>query len=158
MSQSPPSSDLRQHLLRSATAFCNAMAEQAPRDQILSLFTRDRPSIRVLEHGLPGQEAPFIGRQFRGVEGLDEYMELLLPEYLTYKDMSFDEYLVDGEKRKVTARGSGRFTWKETEQSWSEQIVYILAFDDEHKVTTWEIWADSGALVLAKMGKLRSED
>lgn len=150
--------DRRELLLRSATTFCDAIAEQAPRDELLNCFTNDRSSIQVLEHGLPGQEAPFIGRQFRGVEGLDEYMQLLLPEYVTYKNMAFDDYVVDPEARMVSVRGEGRFTWKLTGQSWNEDFVYLLKFDEVPKVNNWEIWGDSGALVLARKGMLKSED
>lgn len=56
--------------------------------------------------------------------------------------------------RKVSVKGRAKFTWVETAQSWDETFTYSLDFDDELKVTDYQVWADSGAAYLARLGKL----
>jgi hypothetical protein len=63
--------------------------------------------------------------------------------------------MVDVETRKVSVQGSANFTWIETNESWDEVFTYVLDFDDEAKITDWNVWADSGAAYLAKEGKLK---
>lgn len=55
---------------------------------------------------------------------------------------------------KVSVKGRARFTWIETKQSWDETFTYALDFDPELKVTDYQLWADSGAAYLARLGKL----
>ncbi len=67
------------------------------------------------------------------------------------------EWVIDAENRKVSVRGQARFKWIEGAgegQWWDEQFVYVLDFDDEAKVTDYQVWADSGAAYLARLGKL----
>ncbi len=143
----------RSGLLASATAFCNAFASLTPPPQILSQhFTSNHPSILVREHGLP-QLAPFLGRTFRGADGLAQYLSIV-SEHLTFENMRFSEYIVDAEARMVSVRGEARFTWTSTGQSWDEVFTYRLRFDDEIKVERYEVWADSGAAWLASQGRL----
>jgi len=54
----------------------------------------------------------------------------------------------------VSVKGQAKFTWIETGQSWDETFTYSLDFDDEPKVTDYQVWADSGAAYLARLGKL----
>lgn len=56
--------------------------------------------------------------------------------------------------RKVSVKGQATFTWIETGQSWDETFTYSLDFDHESKVTDYQVWADSGAAYLARIGKL----
>lgn len=37
---------------------------------------------------------------------------------------------------------------------WNERFAYMLDFDDEGKVTDYQVWADSGAAYLASKGQL----
>lgn len=65
--------------------------------------------------------------------------------------------MVDVDTRKVSVTGNARFKWTEgvgEGQWWDEQFVYVLDFDDEAKVTDYQVWADSGAAYLAQVGKL----
>lgn len=55
---------------------------------------------------------------------------------------------------KVFVKGQATFTWIKTAQSWDETFTYSLDFDDELKVTDYQVWADSGAAYLARLGKL----
>lgn len=108
--------------------------------------------VLALEHGLP-QLAPFLGREFRGHDGLQAYFGLL-GTHLTYENMSFGWYFVDQEENKVSVRGEARFTWTSTGQSWDEVFTYVLEFDEQAKVKVYEVWADSGAAYLASKGQL----
>lgn len=54
----------------------------------------------------------------------------------------------------MSVKGQAKFTWIETCQSWDETFTYSLDFDDELKVTDYQVWADSGAAYLASIGRL----
>lgn len=142
----------RDSLLQAAILFCQSFASQEPPDEIFSYFTSTESNIVVFEHGLP-RLAPFLGREFRGRDGLEQYFKTI-SECLTYEDMRFSNYVVDVETRKVSVRGEAKFTWSSTGQSWDEVFTYVLEFDDDSKVERYEVWADSGAAYLASQGKL----
>ncbi|CAJ2510012.1 Uu.00g059120.m01.CDS01 [Anthostomella pinea] len=155
----------RAELLEAATAFCTSFANKASPDKIMGHFARASPpatsttststkdsDILALEHGLP-QLAPFLGREFRGRAGVAEYFEAI-GTCLTYEDMRFGDYVVDAVEGRVAVRGSARFTWTATGQSWDETFAYKLAFDEGNKVVRYEVWADSGAAYLASKGGL----
>jgi hypothetical protein len=142
----------REALLHAAANLCNAFACQYAVNAILDHFsTASEPF--ALEHGLP-QLVPFVGRPFRGLDGVRQYFGLL-SEHLTYKDMRFVDYVVDVETAKVSARGTATFTWTKTGQSWDEVFTYVLGFDAQRKVKSYEVWADTGAAYLASQGKLK---
>ncbi|KAI0788762.1 hypothetical protein C8Q75DRAFT_698017, partial [Abortiporus biennis] len=147
----------RSQLLSSATALCNAFASKAPLPDLLAHFSSTH-AVSAKEHGLP-LLAPFLGRQFIGQSGpqsLSTYFELL-QKYLTFDEMSFGDWVIDTESRKVACKGKARFKWIEgvgDGQWWDEQFAYILDFDDEGKVTDYQVFADSGAAYLARLGEL----
>ena len=142
----------REALLHAAANFCNAFACQYALEAILDHFSTTSEPF-ALEHGLP-QLAPFRGRPFKGLDGIKEYFGLL-GDYLSYKDMCFVDYIVDTDTSKVSARGTATFTWERTRQSWNEVFTYVLGFDEDRKVKSYEVWADSGAAYLASQGKLK---
>lgn len=141
----------RQHLLQAARSFCDAFAQKKPPEEILSHFSKS-DHVLALEHGLP-QLAPFLGREFRGQDGLKHYFDLLSSN-LTYENMQFSNFVVDPETSKVSVRGEARFTWTSTGQAWDEVFTYVLELDGHHKVKVYEVWADSGAAYLASKGLL----
>ncbi|KAI8974522.1 hypothetical protein BD414DRAFT_517502 [Trametes punicea] len=148
---------IRAQLLQSAQALCDAFASKADIKTLLSHFSSTH-QISAVEHGL-SVLAPFLGRRFIGRSGKSSvaaYFELL-QQHLTYDDMSFGEWVVDEVARKVSVRGSAKFTWIEGKgkgQSWEEDFVYVLDFDQAAKVTDYQVWADSGAAYLARVGEL----
>ncbi|OIW33622.1 transcription elongation factor S-II [Coniochaeta ligniaria NRRL 30616] len=144
-------SNRRQQLLEAAQTFCTSFASQKPPEDIFSLFSTS-PDVTAKEHGLP-QLAPFLGREFKGQDGIREYFSLI-SSLLTYENMRFSNYIVDEVERKVSVRGEARFMWTSTWQSWDEVFTYMLAFDEDCKVLRYEIWADSGAAYLARRGRL----
>ncbi|KAK3692205.1 hypothetical protein B0T22DRAFT_486173 [Podospora appendiculata] len=140
-------------LILELSDLCAAFATKQPVSSILSHFSSLSPSpILIHEHGLP-QLAPFLGRDFRGRDGVTAYFAAV-SACLTYANMEFSNYVVDPVSRKVSVRGAAVFTWTSTGQSWDEVFTYVLAFDDELKVDKYEIWADSGAAYLASRGEL----
>lgn len=142
----------RAQLLAASQSFCDSFALKSSPDTIFAHFSPS-PDVLVLEHGLP-QLAPFLGRDFRGQDGLREYFALL-GKTLSYEDMSFSNFVVDDTQSKVSVRGQARFTWNSTGQSWDEVFTYVLELDEEIKVKVYEIWADSGAAYLASKGLLQ---
>jgi len=146
------SNEKRKQLLSAATSFCQAFAQQKPPAEIFSHFSASE-DVLALEHGLP-QLAPFLGREFRGQQGLQQYFQSLSAT-LTYENMRFSNFVIDPEQSKVSVRGEARFTWTSTHQAWEEVFTYVLEFDEANKVKVYEIWADSGAAYLASRGELK---
>ncbi|KAF5364312.1 hypothetical protein D9756_000777 [Leucocoprinus leucothites] len=142
----------RERLLQATQRFCAAFAEKADIPTILAHFSKTK-AISAYEHGECAL-APFLGRAFEGVEGVTRYFEILA-SLLAYDDLKFSEYVVDAEERKVAVKGQGAFTWLSTQESWDETFAYVLDFDEEGKVVRYQIWADSGAAYLARIGKLK---
>ncbi|KAI0708849.1 hypothetical protein C8T65DRAFT_206727 [Cerioporus squamosus] len=147
----------REQLLKSAQALCDAFAAKADIQTLLSHFSTTH-QISAFEHGLPAL-APFLGRTFSGRDGANSVASYfqLLQQYLTYDGMSFGTWVVDAEAQRVSVKGRAKFTWTEGEgngQSWDEQFAYILDFDQDAKVTDYQVWADSGAAYLARRGEL----
>ncbi|KAI0820327.1 hypothetical protein BC628DRAFT_1397736 [Trametes gibbosa] len=147
----------RTELRNSAQGLCDAFAAQADVDTLLSHFSSTH-QISAFEHGLPVL-APFLGRPFAGRSGpssVKTYFQLL-QRHLSYTDMSFTGWVVDAPALRVSVKGSAKFTWADGAgkgQSWDEQFVYLLDFDQDAKVTDYQVWADSGAAYLARRGEL----
>ncbi|KAI2464702.1 hypothetical protein F4781DRAFT_412148 [Annulohypoxylon bovei var. microspora] len=142
----------RAELLEAATAFCESFARKKPLGEILGHFSSS-PDVLAYEHGLR-ELAHFLGREFRGREGVRGYFETVA-SCLNYEDMRFADYVVDAAEGRVAVRGTARFTWIATGESWDEVFAYALRFDEDRKVTRYEIWADSGAAYLASKGRLQ---
>lgn len=142
----------RQKLLQGARAFCDAFARKADIPTILTHFSKTK-TVQAFEHGDPAL-APFLGRPFEGIEGVKEYFEVI-SSLLAYDNLKFSEFVVDAEEGKVAVKGQGRFTWLNTKESWDETFAYVLDFDEDAKVMRYQIWADSGAAYLGRVGKLK---
>ncbi|KAL7267088.1 hypothetical protein RUND412_010340 [Rhizina undulata] len=144
-------------LLTATAALTKSFADHAPPSEIVKHFTTT-PAPIALEHGLR-RLAPFIGREFLGTDQVRVYFEMLA-EYLEYTDMEFSPPIIDTAGSKVCVKGTAIFTWKETGESWREAFVWLLDWEDigeekqEWKVKRYEVWADSGAVYLARKGKL----
>lgn len=141
----------RQRLLDAAKALCDDFAQHKDMDSVLSHFSTTKPCI-VEEHGLP-EFAPFLGRTFRGQDGVREYFNIIA-SLLAYQNMDFNNYFVDTELRKVSVTGRATFTWKSTGESWHEVFVYVLDFDEQNRVSRYQVWADTAAAYLASRGQL----
>ncbi|KAI0629138.1 hypothetical protein C8Q77DRAFT_1220339 [Trametes polyzona] len=147
----------RAQLLESAQGLCSAFASKADIDTLLSYFSSTH-QISAFEHGLP-LLAPFLGRPFTGRTGpssVRAYFELL-QKHLTYDNMSFGTWVVDPDSSRASVKGTAKFTWADGPgkgQSWDEHFAYILDFDQDAKVTDYQVWADSGAAYLARRGEL----
>eukprot|EP00536_Pseudo-nitzschia_multiseries_P007813 jgi/Psemu1/196485/e_gw1.188.64.1 len=138
----------RDDWLRSTRALCDAFANHGTTEQIVECFSVSRPGqILLFEHGL-SELAPFLGREFRGTKGIRDYFAVV-SEHLSYKNMSFSDFIIDVELRVASVRGKAEFTWKSTGKSWKEVFLYRIKLDEEGKVLVYEVWADSGAAYLA---------
>lgn len=141
----------RANLLEAAQRFCDAFSQKKDANIILSLFSTTH-EISAIEYGNPTL-APFLGKEFIGKANVELYFKLI-GSYLSYENVIFSEYVVDPEAIKVSVKGRGKFTWLSTNQSWNETFTYTLDFDNELKVVQYQVWADSGAAYLARMGRL----
>lgn len=144
----------RQQLVQATQSFCDAFTNRADIPTILTHFSQTE-NIIAYEHGNRAL-APFLGRSFEGVDGVKKYFEII-GSLLAYEDIRFGEFVVDTEERKVAVKGWGRFTWLETGESWNEIFAYVLDFDEAEKIVRYQIWADSGAAYLARIGKLKED-
>ncbi|KAJ4472126.1 hypothetical protein J3R30DRAFT_1037187 [Lentinula aciculospora] len=141
----------RSELLSSATAFCDAFAQNKDLDTILSHFSTTH-QVSAVEHGEKAL-LPFLGRSFEGLDGVRSYFHIIAA-LLSYENMVFSEFTVDSEARRVACKGKAKFIWSETKESWTETFAYMVDFDDEGKITDYQVWADSGAAYLARNGEL----
>ncbi|KAJ5555005.1 hypothetical protein N7461_003475 [Penicillium sp. DV-2018c] len=132
------------------------------------LNLHNHPTPLAHEHGLP-QLAPFLGRPFKGQEGLKTYFNLLSAE-LSIENMVFEpdeEWVVDESCMAVCLRGSARFVAKGTGQGWDETFFYRIRIAEEGSagdkvdgrgrlaVCEYQVWADTGAAYLARIGGLK---
>ena len=144
----------RSQILEAAVAFCTSFSQGKDVESILALFSTTQP-VSAIEHGDPSL-APFLGRTFEGKEGIKRYFEVI-GSLLSYENISFGEYVVDAEERKVAVKGKGTFTWKETGKAWNETFAYVLDFDEDAKLTRYQIWSDTGSAYLASKGDAREQ-
>lgn len=142
----------RDKLLGAAVKFCSAFADKADVSTILTHFSTKK-AISAYEHG-DCALAPFLGRPFKGADGVKSYLEII-GSLLAYEYLTFSDYVVDQEVRKVAVKGQGRFIWLDTGETWNETFAYVLDFDEEAKVVRYQIWADTGAAYLARIGRLK---
>ncbi|KAH9482487.1 hypothetical protein JR316_0004587 [Psilocybe cubensis] len=148
-------SPTRLQLLIAAQKFCESFAEKKSIDEILAHFSTTH-EISVIEYGAPIL-APFLGRPFVGSQAVKQYFDLI-SSLLSYKEMAFSEYVVDTEVLKASVKGRAEFTWLNTCQSWNETFTYTLDFDEEAKITRYQVWADSGSAYLASHGRLNKPE
>ncbi|KAE8349400.1 hypothetical protein BDV28DRAFT_61602 [Aspergillus coremiiformis] len=147
----------RQNLITRVRTLCTDFSTSSPLPTLLSNFTTNPPAT-ALEHGLP-HLAPFLGRAFKGSDGLTTYFGLL-SDLLTIENMVFEPeetWVVDERAMAVSLRGEGRFTWNATGQTWEETFVYRIGLAEDAgvvKVVVYEVWADTGAAYLARRGLL----
>ncbi len=139
----------RRGLFDAAHQFCEAFANNS--DTIFSHFST-KHEVSAIEYGEQAL-APFLGRTFVGISQIKDYFALI-SSLLSVKHVKFSEYVVDPEAMKVSVKGRGTFTWLDTNQSWDETFTYTLDFDEDSKIVRYQVWADSGAVYLARIGKL----
>ncbi|KAJ5970542.1 uncharacterized protein N7479_000460 [Penicillium vulpinum] len=155
----------RPDLLKPIHALLEALTDPTTTpNQLLSTFTTS-PKPLVHEHGLP-QLAPFLGRPFTGQDGIATYFKLL-SSLLSIKNMAFEpeeSWVVDESCMAVSLRGTATFVWKESRQAWDETFVYRIKLavdggggrsgEGRLAVCEYQVWADTGAAYLARLGRL----
>ncbi|KAG1770692.1 hypothetical protein EDD22DRAFT_769893 [Suillus occidentalis] len=141
----------RDNLLNAAKSLCIDFASKKDPDTLMTHFSTTHQCV-AYEHGLPFL-APFLGRQFVGRDGVRDYFKTIA-SVLSFERMEFSEYVVDPEIQKISVKGRARFTWLSSGQNWDEIFTYVLDFDDDCKVTDYQVWADTGAAYLTSKGQL----
>ncbi|KAF2253590.1 hypothetical protein BU26DRAFT_515917 [Trematosphaeria pertusa] len=147
-----PQQQQRTTLLRQTShAFCQALlSPPTPTTLLSTYFTSSTPSSpQITEHGpaWATSRLPFLGKTFTGVQGCEEYFQLLsatLEMQLPADAFPGPEgFIVDAEAGMVSVVGKGRFMSKKTGRGWEETFVYRFSgFDGEGRIGWWEIWAD----------------
>jgi len=112
---------------------------------------------KITEHGprWARKKLPFLGQTFEDSGGCMQYFERLgktlsmqLPEDAFPPD---EELCVDADAKingseltgVVCVSGRGRFEHRGSGWGWDEKFMYRLSgFDEDGRVTHWEIWAD----------------
>ncbi|RPA94913.1 hypothetical protein L873DRAFT_1700046 [Choiromyces venosus 120613-1] len=138
-------------LLTAAKSLCKTLS-QSPPPPLSTILQHFTTTSTAHEHGLP-QLTPFLGRELP----IAEYFTLLA-DNLSFRNMKFEEFIVDEANAKVFVRGTGRFIWTNTGEAWDECFVYLLDYVKEEegwKVGRYQVWADSGAAYLARIGRLK---
>ena len=144
------SSLTREDWLQSTRKLCDLFANKGSMEDIVETFSPSRPDeILLFEHGLP-ELASFLGRSFTGKSGIRDYFGVV-SDHLSYKDMSFSDFIFDADLKVASVRGKAEFTWKSTGKSWKEVFLYRIKLDDEGKILVYEVWADSGAAYLSSL-------
>ncbi|KAL0580903.1 hypothetical protein V5O48_001097 [Marasmius crinis-equi] len=142
---------LRDQLLAATKSIRDAFMAGKGLDPVLSLFSTS-PKTFAIEYGEPSL-APFLGREYVGLAAIQSYFEIIVT-CLSFKDMEFVDFVIDTESRRVACKARATFTWNSTGESWNETFAYILDYDEENKITGYQVWSDSGATYLARVGKL----
>ncbi|KAG0637640.1 hypothetical protein HOY80DRAFT_248394 [Tuber brumale] len=139
-------------LQSAANALCDTLS-QSPPPPLPAILQHFTSTATAYEHGLP-QLTPFLGRELP----IPDYFTILA-DSLSFRNMQFKEYIVDEASGKVFVRGTGRFIWTATGEAWDECFVYLLDFVKDAggmwKVGRYQVWADSGAAYLARIGRLK---
>ncbi|GAO52298.1 hypothetical protein G7K_6378-t1 [Saitoella complicata NRRL Y-17804] len=131
--------------LESSKSLCAAFADPSvDPEYLLSHFSSDATAH---EHGPQTDTMPFLGRTIP----VKIYMPLL-QKYVKFSDMSFFDYTSDPGTSRLSVKGKATFTWTATHKSWDEVFTYVLGFDQDSKVKTYEVWADPLSLYAAAKG------
>jgi hypothetical protein len=104
--------------------------------------------VSVIEHG------NLLWRRLRKTLHRSQKYFDVIQSLLSYGSMEFSHFVIDTDASTVALKGKAKFTWLSTKESWNETFAYILDFDEKGKVNHYQIWADSGAAYLARIGKL----
>ena len=117
----------REQAIIRAKSFCEAFALESTVQILATHFSKN---VIIFEHGPSTiDELPFIGREFRGLEGLDLYLKLVR-ECLVMKKLEFEGWSCDTQAvvegaggttgiTVVTVKGSGEFQYKDTSKRWA---------------------------------------
>ncbi|BFZ59936.1 hypothetical protein YB2330_000958 [Saitoella coloradoensis] len=131
--------------LETAKSLCAAFADPSvDPEYLLSHFSSDATAH---EHGPQTDTMPFLGRTIP----VKDYMPLL-QKSVKFSDMSFFDYTSDPVTSRLSVKGKATFTWIATHKSWDEVFTYVLGFDQDNKVKTYEVWADPLSMYAAAKG------
>jgi hypothetical protein len=98
------------------------------------------------EHGPQTTDLPFLGRDFKGFEGIKQYLEVLL-DTLDIIQMEWAEWVAEqkpaGLGGVVFTKGLGTFAVKRTKKHWNETFIAQIEVNEEGKVVRYDVFAVS---------------
>jgi len=111
----------------------------------------------IHEYGPQTTALPFLGRDFKGFEGVKQYSNAL-SETLDILRMEWVELVAEqkpsGLGGVVFTKGLGTFAIKRTQKHWNETFVNRVEVNEEGKIVRYEVFAVSGLLLLPYCGVL----
>ena len=101
----------------------------------------------IHEYGPQTAALPFLGRDFKGFEGVKQYSNAL-SDTLDIIRMEWVELVAEqrssGLGGVVFTKGVGTFAIKRTQKDWKETYVNRIEVNEEGKVVRYEVFAVSG--------------
>ncbi|RPA83011.1 hypothetical protein BJ508DRAFT_413679 [Ascobolus immersus RN42] len=149
--------------IEAATSFAHALQPPVNPSSALPYFSADAT---VFEHApFPTAQplADFIGKEFKGKDGVKRYFDLLGHDFEPVK-LVIDTWWVEEEekdgKEVIGAKGEG--TWKATKtgKKWTEEVIWRFEMVNTNtrrpdwNIQRWEIFADPEALGKAMDGEI----
>ena len=104
-------------------------------------------SVVIHEYGPQTKALPFLGRDFKGFEGVKQYSNAL-SDTLDIIRMEWVELVAEqnssGLGGVVFTKGRGTFAIKRTQKDWNESYVNRIEVNEEGKIVRYEVFAVSG--------------
>ena len=101
----------------------------------------------IHEYGPQTAALPFLGRDFKGLEGVKQYSNAL-SDTLDIIRMEWVELVAEqrssGLGGVVFTKGVGTFAIKRTQKDWKETYINRIEVNEEGKVVRYEVFAVSG--------------
>ena len=102
---------------------------------------------RIHEYGPQTTTLPFLGRDFKGFEGVKQYSNAL-SDTLDIIRMEWIELVAEqnssGLGGVVFTKGLGTFTVKRTQKDWKETYINRIEVNEDGKIVRYEVFAVSG--------------
>jgi len=141
--------------IEAATSFAHALQPPVSPSSVFPYFSGDAI---VFEHApFPAAQplADFIGKEFKGKEGVKKYFELLGQDFEAVK-LVMDTWWVEEEEKdgREVIGGKGEATWKaiKTGKKWSEEVIWKLEMVNTNtrhpdwNIQRLEVFADAEAV------------
>jgi hypothetical protein len=104
----------------------------------------------IHEYGPQTKVLPFLGRDFKGFEGVKQYANSL-SETLDIIQMEWIELVAEqkssGLGGVVFTKGLGTFAVKRTQKYWNETYINRIEVNKEGKIVRYEVFAVSGVTI-----------
>ena len=98
----------------------------------------------IHEYGPQTKGLPFLGRDFKGFEGVKQYSNALSDTLDIIRMELVAEQNSSGFGGVVFTKGRGTFAVKRTQKDWDESFINRIEVNEEGKIVRYEVFAVSG--------------